>query len=97
MTHNGTVLSRRGLLRITGGLAAPLFIPALAAYTLAVNGYGAEFPEIIARTTIEPFQKKFGVKVACGNPGSAAQNYAKLRASRGARGFYVAAELTPPR
>jgi hypothetical protein len=68
MTHNGTVLSRRGLLRITGGLAAPLFIPALAAYTLAVNSYGAEFQEIITGTTIGPFQKKFGVKVACGNP-----------------------------
>ena len=96
MTHNGTVLSRRGLLRITGGLAAPFVIPALAADTLVVNGYGAEFQEIITRTTIEPFEKKFGVKVTYDNTGSAAQNYAKIRASRGAPGFDVAAELTPP-
>jgi putative spermidine/putrescine transport system substrate-binding protein len=96
MTHNGSVLSRRGLLRITGGLAAPFIIPALAADTLVVNGYGAEFQEIITRTTIEPFEKRFGVKITYDNTGSAAQNYAKIRASRGVPGFDVAAELTPP-
>jgi putative spermidine/putrescine transport system substrate-binding protein len=90
-------LSRRTVLRAaTGALAAPYVIPARAADTLVVNGYGAEFQEIITRTTIEPFEKKFGVKVTYDNTGSAAQNYAKIRASRGAPGFDVAAELTPP-
>ena len=47
------------------------------------------------RTTIEPFEKKFGVKVIYDNTGMAAQNYAKIRASRGAPGIDVAGELTP--
>ena len=90
-------LSRRNALRAAAGaLAAPYVMPARAADTLVVNGYGAEFQEIITRTTIEPFEKKFGVKVTYDNTGSAAQNYAKIRASRGAPGFDVAAELTPP-
>jgi putative spermidine/putrescine transport system substrate-binding protein len=97
MTRNRSVLSRRGVLRASAGaLAAPFVIPALAADTLVVNGYGAEFQDIITRTTIEPFEKKFGVKVTYDNTGTAAQNYAKIRASRGAPGFDVAGELTPP-
>ena len=87
-------VTRRRLLQ--GTLAAPYVIPALAADTLVVNGYGAEFQEIITRTTIEPFEKKFGVQVTYDSTGTAAQNYAKIRASRGAPGFDVAAELTPP-
>lgn len=90
-------LSRRRVLQGTAGaLAAPYIIPALAAETLVVNGYGAEFQEIITRTTLEPFEKKFGVKITYDNTSSAAQNYAKIRAARGAPGFDVAAELTPP-
>ncbi len=87
-------ITRRGLLQAT--LAAPYVVPTLAAETLVVNGYGAEFQDIIMRTTIEPFEKKFGVQVTYDNTGTAAQNYAKIRASRGAPGFDVAAELTPP-
>ena len=55
-----------------------------------------EYQDILMRTTIEPFEKKFGVQVTYDNTGSAAQNYAKIRASRGAPGFDVAGELTPP-
>jgi putative spermidine/putrescine transport system substrate-binding protein len=84
---------RRALL---GALAAPVVIPALAADTLVVNGYGGEYQDIIMKTTIEPFEKKFGVKVTYDNTGTAAENYAKIRAGRGAPGFDVAAELTPP-
>src|SRR5271155_3431773 len=51
-------LSRRKVLQASAGaLAAPYVIPALAADTLVVNGYGAEFQEIITRTTIEPFEQ----------------------------------------
>jgi putative spermidine/putrescine transport system substrate-binding protein len=97
MTRNRSALSRRGLLHASvGALAAPFVIPARAADTLVVNGYGAEYQDILMRTTIEPFEKKFGVQVTYDNTGSAAQNYAKIRASRGAPGFDVAGELTPP-
>ncbi len=90
-------LTRRGVLQASAGaLAAPFVTPALAADTLVVNGYGAEYQDILMRTTIEPFQKKFGVQVTYDNTGTAAQNYAKIRASRGAPGFDVAGELTPP-
>src|SRR5437763_1893456 len=88
MTRNRSIPSRRGLLQVSAGaLATPFVIPALAADTLVVNGYGAEFQDIITRTTLEPFEKKFGVKISYDNTGSAAQNYAKIRASRGAPGF----------
>jgi putative spermidine/putrescine transport system substrate-binding protein len=87
-------LTRRRVLQ--GALAAPVVIPALAAETLVVNGYGAEYQDILMKTTIEPFQKKFGVQITYDNTGSAAENYAKIRAGRGAPGFDVAGELTPP-
>lgn len=94
MTRNN--FSRRGLLRASAGvLAAPYVIPALAADTLVVNGYGAEFQDIILRTTVEPFEKKFGVRITYDNAGMAAQTYAKIRAGRGAAGIDVAGELTP--
>ena len=47
-------------------------VPALAADRLVVNGYGAEFQEIITCTTIEPFEKKFGVKITYDDTGSGA-------------------------
>ena len=87
-------LSRRRM--VQGALAAPFVIPALAGETLVVNGYGAEYQDILMKTTIEPFQKKFGVQITYDSTGSAAENYAKIRASRGAPGFDVAGELTPP-
>ncbi len=97
MTRYRSALGRRRLLQASAGaLTAPFVIPALAADTLVVNGYGAEFQDIIMRTTIEPFQKKFVVQVTYDNTGTAAQTYAKIRASRGAPGFDVAGELTPP-
>jgi putative spermidine/putrescine transport system substrate-binding protein len=48
------------------------------------------------KTTVQPFEKKFGVKIVYDDSGSASEKYAKIRASRGAPGFDVAAELTPP-
>ena len=77
-------------------LGAPFVISARAAETLVVNGYGAEYQDLLMKTTIEPFEKKFGVKVTYDNTGSASENYAKIRAGRGTSGFDVAGELTPP-
>lgn len=101
MSRIGPPLSRRRLLQVGAGaaagtLAAPFIISAHAADTLVVNGYGGEFQAVIMATTIKPFEKKFGVKVVYDNTGTATENYAKIRASRGSPGFDVAAELTPP-
>jgi len=94
--RHSTLLRRRFLGASAAALAAPAVIPARAAETLVVNGYGAEYQEVLTRTTLEPFEKKFGVRITYDNTGSAAQNYAKIRASRGAPGFDVAGELSPP-
>ena len=45
---------------------------------------------------LQPFEKKFGVKVVHDATGTSSQDYAKIRASRGAPGFDVAAALSPP-
>lgn len=77
-------------------LSSPFIIPALAADTLIVNSQGGEYQEIFEATVVRPFEKKFGVKVINDPTGTAAQDYAKIRASRGAPGFDVAHNLTPP-
>src|SRR5215475_4982909 len=69
-------------------------IGARAAETLVVTAFGGEYQEVIQKTTIEPFEKKFGVKITYDQGGTASETYAKIRAARGAPGFDVAAELT---
>lgn len=89
-----TALSRRAT---AGGIVAAALAPAIiarAADTLVVNAYGGEFGDILRRTVIEPFEKKFGVQVTFDDTGTSSTNYAKIRATRGAPGFDVAAELT---
>ena len=72
------------------------WIVARAEDTLTVNAYGGEFQDVFLKTVVRPFEKKFGVKVIYDDAGTAAEDYARIRASRGAPGFDVAAELTPP-
>jgi len=89
-------LSRRQLL---AGAAALLPAPAIVAQTpdtLIVNAYGGEFQDIFLSTVVQPFERKFGVRVTYDDAGTASEDYARIRASRGAPGFDVAAELTPP-
>src|SRR6185503_3977064 len=92
--------SRRGFLQsaaaVSASFASPFVISARAAETLIVNAYGGEFQDIFLKTTVQPFEKKFGVKITYDDAGSASEDYAKIRATRGAPGFDVAAELTPP-
>ena len=93
-TLGATTLSRRA---IAGGILAAAFTPAIiarAADTLVVNAYGGEFGDILRRTVIEPFEKRFSVHVTFDDTGTSSTNYAKIRATRGAPGFDVAAELT---
>lgn len=96
MTVTSWRLSRRAVL---GGTVAALAAPPLVAQTpetLVVNAYGGEFEEIFLRTVVQPFERKFGVRVTYDSAGTASEDYARIRASRGAPGFDVAAELTPP-
>ncbi len=78
-----------------GSVASPFVIAARSQDVLVVNTQGGEYQEIVERTVIRPFEKKFGVKVTNDPTGTAAEDYAKIRASRGAPGFDVAATLTP--
>lgn len=97
MTPTTLRAGRRRVLQAAGAaLATPHLVLAQSAEQLVVNAYGGEFQEVFIKTTVEPFAKKFGVKVIYDDAGSASEDYAKIRASRGAPGFDVAAELTPP-
>src|SRR6476659_1346672 len=64
--------------------------------TLVVNSFGGEYQELFEKNVIEPFEKKFGVKVVHDATGTSSQDYAKIRASKGSPGFDVAAALSPP-
>ena len=89
---------RRELLKRGAALAvaAPYVITARSQETLIVNTQGGEYQELVERVVIRPFEKKFGVKVIHDATGTASQDYAKIRAARGAPGFDVAGLLTPP-
>jgi putative spermidine/putrescine transport system substrate-binding protein len=94
-------VSRRSLLRAAMGAAAftgaaPYVVRAQTPDTLIVNTQGGEYQEIVETTVLKPFEKKFGVRVVHDATGTASQDYAKIRASRGAPGFDVAGLLTPP-
>ena len=91
-----TVMQGMAASAVAGSASAPFILSARAADTLVVNAYGGEFQDVFMKTTVEPFEKKFGVKVTYDDAGAASEDYARIRASRGAPGFDVAAELTPP-
>jgi len=89
------VLRRRTVLT---GLGATIgggpWIIARAADTLTVAAYGGEYREIFEKTVIRPFEQKFSVKVIYDDSGGV-DPYPRIRASRGAPGFDVAAEIVP--
>jgi putative spermidine/putrescine transport system substrate-binding protein len=78
-----------------GSIASPFVISVRSQEVLVVNTQGGEYQEIVERTVLKPFEKKFSVKITNDPTGTAAEDYAKIRASRGAPGFDVAATLTP--
>lgn len=98
MKASDLVMGRRPVLAGLGGLvlSAPFIVRTRAAETLVVTAYGGEYQDVFMSTVVRPFEKKFGVSVTYDLSGGAAQTYAKIRASRGAPGFDVAAELTAP-
>ena len=101
-TSHPTGIARRRVLKgalaaaaLVGAGVAPSIVRAREGDTLIVNAYGGEFEQIYVDNVIKPFEKKMGVKVIYDGTGTASKTYAKIRASRGAPGFDVAAELTP--
>ena len=65
-THNG--LNRRDFIRrasaaAVAGLGAPYIWGQKTDDTLVVNSFGGEYQELFEKNVIEPFEKKFGVKV----------------------------------
>ena len=98
-THNE--LDRREFIRrasaaAVAGLGAPYVWAQRTDETLVVNSFGGEYQELFEKAVIQPFEKKFGVKVVHDATGTSSQDYAKIRASKGAPGFDVAAALSPP-
>src|SRR3954470_6717659 len=92
---------RRRLLRTASAAAAatigaPYVWAQKSDDTLVVNSFGGEYQELFETAVIRPFEKKFGVKVVHDATGTSSQDYAKIRASKGAPGFDVAAALSPP-
>ncbi|HVF64258.1 MAG TPA: extracellular solute-binding protein [Casimicrobiaceae bacterium] len=96
MSERFSVKRRRLLQGAGAAMAAPYVITARAQETLIVNTQGGEYQELVERVVIRPFEKKFGVKITHDATGTASQDYAKIRAARGAPGFDVAGLLTPP-
>ena len=93
-------VSRRQGLKGTAGAAAFAagmgpWIVSGASDELVVSSYGGEFEKIYKKTVVEPFEKKFGVKVIYDPKGSSSQKYARIRATKGSPGFDVAAEQSP--
>ena len=94
-------LNRRAFLAGTAGsLASPFVIPSLAADVLVVNTQGGEYQEIVERTVIKPFEKKFGVQVTHDPTGTAAEDGTAVGETAeggvaSARGKLVAGVLAP--
>lgn len=81
---------RFALLAGASALVGSVTFPGAAhAQTLVVNSYGAEYEEIIFETIIRPFEEEFGVRVVYDPTGSAAEDYARIRATGGNPGFDV--------
>lgn len=70
--------------------AFALCLPPLAhADTLVVNSYGGPYEDIIRTAIIQPFEQKTGIDVVYDAVGSASQDYAKIKATKGRPGFDV--------
>ncbi|WP_232071473.1 extracellular solute-binding protein [Phytohabitans flavus] len=57
---------------------------------LLVEGYGAEYQELFEETIAKPFTEKTGIQIQYTAGGSASEQYAAIRASKGNPGFDVA-------
>lgn len=62
---------------------------------LVVNAYGARYEELVMDTIIRPFEEQFGVSVVYDVGGSAAEDYARIRATGGQPGYDVVVMTAP--
>ncbi|CAN7750171.1 ABC transporter substrate-binding protein [Rhizobium sp. LjRoot258] len=81
--------TKQGRILLSAIMTAILSTP-LRAETLVVNSYGGPYEEIIREAIIGPFEAKFDINVIYDAVGSASQDYAKIKATRGRPGFDVA-------
>jgi putative spermidine/putrescine transport system substrate-binding protein len=80
---------RRFIKCALSSVAAGLAVGVAQADELIVNSYGGPYEAIIQERIIAPFEKEFGIKVVYDAAGSASQDYAKIRATKGRPGFDV--------
>lgn len=66
-----------------------------SAQQLIVNSYGGEYEGLIRETIIEPFEAEYGVTIVYDAVGSASEDYARIRATRGNPGFDVVVMTAP--
>ncbi|MDR7543779.1 MAG: ABC transporter substrate-binding protein [Armatimonadota bacterium] len=62
---------------------------------LVVNGYGGEYEDIFKKNIKEPFEREFGARIIYDGTGSASEDYAKIRATRGDPGWDVVVMTAP--
>ena len=84
-------LCRGVLMTIVAAICAT---PALA-QQLIVNSYGGEYLDLVMEAVIRPFEAQFGVEVVYDAVGSASEDYARIRATRGNPGFDVVVMTAP--
>lgn len=85
----------RTLVALVAGVVAFGLGAFATAQRLVVNSYGGEYQDLIMEAIIEPFQEAFGVEVVYDAVGSAAEDYARIRATRGNPGFDVVVMTAP--
>lgn len=82
-------------IRLLGGVLLLTVLALATAQDLVVNSYGGEYEELIHEAIIEPFEEQFDVDVLYDATGSAAEDYARIRATRGNPGFDVVVMTAP--
>jgi len=81
-----------GTLALTGTL---LMSHGAVGQDLIVNAYGARYEQLVMDTIIHPFEEEFGVSVLYDVGGSAAEDYARIRATGGQPGYDVVVMTAP--
>lgn len=85
---------RRTVRNITFALALAT-LGLASSQQLIVNSYGGEYEGLILETIIKPFEEQFGVTIVHDAVGSASEDYARIRATRGNPGFDVVVMTAP--
>ncbi|WP_431910216.1 extracellular solute-binding protein [Micromonospora carbonacea] len=79
-----------GLLSVTLAACTSTSVDDGEGDVLLVEGYGAEYQQLFEETIAKPFTEKTGIRIQYTAGGSASEQYAAIRASKGNPGFDVA-------